>query len=734
MHAWQANRESSFFITRDATEWHRCLIRNKMDRIDEFLKSLLNKTKEDRSFLQEKEHTCPSEEIIACYLDNLLNDTEREKVEEHLTRCGDCLQQTILLHSLRKETKENGYMETPTEVIERAKEIVPESSTKSLIKVILEYVNNTIRAKRGYRLVSYGSIALIVLLSVGIYSVMITKDTTIPYDYDIYNTRGTTPTQIDELTEQAKTETSLDLSMNIIGQRKDTDGSVSRVTIEEESVLQSKDKFKVQFETNKDAYVYIIIHDSLNKANLLFPDPGIKLSNNVKANTIHTVPTSDHWFWLDENVGIETVYVLASESPLDNIKALLLAIEDVDETKQKIMEFIEDKASVVRAISFRHIDGKVFKEIIAIKQVEKKAVNKEEPGSKRLKDLIVRGENAIKNMRSSSIPNTVNESRIETTLSNIKKNLILEESRGVGGITVYRKASPAVVLVVTNEGTGTGSILDKEGHLLTNWHVVQGYDKVYVFFKPSKDMELNVESAFVASVLKVDQVTDLALLKIENPPDNLPTLKLGNIDDVEVAQDVHAIGHPGGDIWTYTTGIISQIRPNYEWAYDNKVLHVSKVIQTQTPINPGGSGSPLLNDNAEIIGINSFIRKGEGLNFAISVDVIREFLERRNSRLAGTTPTALSIEPALQNPSYYEYDTNGDGILDVIEVDTDGNGIANMYIVDLNQDGIVDHVKLDSDENGKIDTVVYDTNRDGKYDTWAYDTNEDGHMDKWIGR
>ena len=94
-----------------------------MDRIDEFLKSPLNKSKEDKSFSQGKEHTCPSEEIIACYLDNLLNDTEREKVEEHLTRCGDCLQQTILLHGLRKETKENGYMETPTEVIRRAKEI-----------------------------------------------------------------------------------------------------------------------------------------------------------------------------------------------------------------------------------------------------------------------------------------------------------------------------------------------------------------------------------------------------------------------------------------------------------------------------------------------------------------------------------------------------------------------------------------------------------------------------------
>ncbi len=732
-----------------------------MDRIDEFLKSLLNKTKEERDLLRGKKHVCPSEETSACYLDNLLKDTEKEDFEEHLAECGDCLQQIILLYDIKKEVEQSGYMEVPTEATEQAKNLVqgevgdlgsiipeepvpagslaPESSEKSLSSIISEFISNTIMARRGYRFVSYGSIALIVMLSVGVYSVIPTlppeqPTLPLPNDYGII-TRGGAPTQIADLTEQVEDEVSLGLSMRIISHGKDTDGSVSEVTIEEGSILRSKDKFKVQFETKKDAYVYIIIHDSLNKANLLFPDPRITLSNNVKANSSHTVPTSEHWFWLDENVGIETVYVLASETPLDNIKAMLLAMEDVEEPKQQIMEFVKDKASELRAISFRHIDNRAFKEITIIKNTEKKVVNREEPGEERLRDMIVRGESVAKNILSSSMPNTVSESRIDTVLNNIKKNLILEESRGVGGISVYKKSAAAVVIVITNEGIiGSASMLDKEGNLLTNWHVVQGYDSVYVIFKPKKGIELkNEELVYVAKVIKVDQVTDLALLKIEDPPHNFSTLKLGNIEDVDVAQDVHAIGHPGGNVWTYTTGTISQIRPNYEIPHDIMTFK-SNVIQTQTPINPGSSGGPLLNNNAEIVGINTFYIKGDGLNFAVSVDVIKEFLERRNSRFAGRPSTTSQIAPVSKEPSYYRYDTNGDGIDDLIGGDTDGNGLVDMYIVDLNQDGRIDHVKLDQDENGRIETVVYDTNKDGKFDTWAYDTNEDGYMDQWRGK
>jgi hypothetical protein len=330
-------------------------MRKDMDRIDKFLKSLLYKTKEERDLLREKEHICPSEETVVCYIDNLLKDDEKESFEEHLAECDNCLQQTIMLHGFKKEVEESGYMEAPAELTQQAKNLVqeeiiqeepvpagsmvPESSEKSLTNVIFEFISNTIRARSGYRFVSYGAPALIVMLSIyiGMPAYKLATSTLsmkiIPYDYSEDRTR----------------------SGSSEGKRKNADGSVSEVKIEEGSVLQSNDKFQVQFETKEDAYVYIIIHDSLNKAKQLFPDPSeITFSNKVKANSSHTVPTLG---WrLDENVGKETIYVLASKNPLDNIKDLLRAMEDVKEPENKLNKFAKDNDAVVRDFSFRHID------------------------------------------------------------------------------------------------------------------------------------------------------------------------------------------------------------------------------------------------------------------------------------------------------------------------------------------------------------------------------------------
>src|SRR5262245_7455593 len=181
--------------------------------------------------------------------------------------------------------------------------------------------------------------------------------------------------------------------------------------------------------------------------------------------------------------------------------------------------------------------------------------------------------------------------------------------RGPRNVEIFRNAAPAVVLVVTNDGIGSGSLLDS-GTILTNWHVVGGNRQVNVIFKPTDPLgKLSSQDMVAANVIKVDRTRDLAMLQPKALPSRLiKPIKVAPGDNLEVGADVHAIGHPTGQAWTYTTGIVSQIRPDYEWSGGPKdVNHRATVIQTQTPINPGNSGGPLLEDSGMLVGVNSFV-------------------------------------------------------------------------------------------------------------------------------
>jgi len=222
--------------------------------------------------------------------------------------------------------------------------------------------------------------------------------------------------------------------------------------------------------------------------------------------------------------------------------------------------------------------------------------------------------------------------QIASTLGKIPATPEMEKTRGAKNIEVYKRAVPATVLIKTDNGSlGSGSIISSRGEVLTNWHVIQGASRVTVYFKPEEGGQASQDLAFTAIPIKVDQVADLALLQIQDPPSALHTLELGDLKELEVGQDVHAIGHPKGQVWTYTTGIVSQIRSDYQWKEED-LIHQGTVIQTQTPINPGNSGGPLLNDQTQLIGVNSFVAaEAEGLNYAVAVDTIKAFLQKPTS-------------------------------------------------------------------------------------------------------
>lgn len=210
-------------------------------------------------------------------------------------------------------------------------------------------------------------------------------------------------------------------------------------------------------------------------------------------------------------------------------------------------------------------------------------------------------------------------------------------TRGPSGVSLFKRVSPSVVLVMTGNykndqltdlGIGTGAVIDPAGYVLTNWHVISGYQVAVIFLKPTSGTEIAEQNAYGAKLIAQDPAADLALLKIVKAPATLNPIKLGDISTVQVAEDIHIIGHPHGLFWSYSTGVISQVRDNYKWTYSDGSKHSAKVLQMQTAINPGSSGGPVLDDNGNILGLVAMTEEGQNLNYAIAVDEIKAFVLR----------------------------------------------------------------------------------------------------------
>jgi S1-C subfamily serine protease len=167
--------------------------------------------------------------------------------------------------------------------------------------------------------------------------------------------------------------------------------------------------------------------------------------------------------------------------------------------------------------------------------------------------------------------------------------------------------------------TGSGFVIDGEGHILTNNHVVEGAEKIEVKLGAS-------DKNYTAEVVGADPATDIALLKVDAPADQLHPLTLGSSTEMEVGDPVVAIGNPFGLDRTVTSGIVSALQRQIQAPNG---FSISNVIQTDAAINPGNSGGPLINGDGEVIGINSQIETGGGGNgnvgigFAIPIDTVR---------------------------------------------------------------------------------------------------------------
>jgi S1-C subfamily serine protease len=232
------------------------------------------------------------------------------------------------------------------------------------------------------------------------------------------------------------------------------------------------------------------------------------------------------------------------------------------------------------------------------------------------------------------------------------------DSEETNNIAVYKKALASVVNitssmqtlnfffeVVPQQGQGSGFILDKQGHILTNYHVVADAQQIEVTTSDKR--------RYKARVIGRDPSHDLALLQIDAP--NLVPAVLAESKNLVVGQKVYAIGNPFGLQGTMTTGIISAIRS----IHNPQGAPIENAIQTDAAINPGNSGGPLLNSRGEVIGINSLIatnpneniEQSAGIGFAIPIDtakvVLGDFQKYGRVRRPSLGIVSLPIGPDL---------------------------------------------------------------------------------------
>lgn len=229
------------------------------------------------------------------------------------------------------------------------------------------------------------------------------------------------------------------------------------------------------------------------------------------------------------------------------------------------------------------------------------------------------------------------ETAVETPVEEVVTTLntiVLEE----GDLpSLYREINPGVVAIrALSEDSdvgslGTGFVWDRDGHIVTNYHVVES----------ATDLEVDFPSGFKtrAEILGVDSDTDLAVLELDQLPPELTVLTLGNNANLAVGQTVIAIGNPQGLNGTMTQGIISALGRTLDsmhYAPGGGAFATGNIIQTDAAINPGNSGGPLINLSGEVIGINSAISTtsidlmgqpvNSGLGFAISIDTAKNVI------------------------------------------------------------------------------------------------------------
>jgi len=497
--------------------------------------------------------------------------------------------------------------------------------------------------------------------------------------------------------------------------------------LESNSILFSGDSFQLSVEALDSLHIYAFLIDSSGNVMLLNDDTSLV----SKSNTVHFPSDTNNWFQLDEKIGLETLVIVSNKSSLNMDQ--ISSSEDVYQ--------LEDKGAKLEVFVIRHVGSK-----LAMRGLDMNTID---------------SENLINSMEipldfAESVDPILANKSVSKTILNIMEDAKGSESmnsgttRGVKEVRIFEDSAPAVVYVETPFGHGTGGLVSNDGLVFTNSHVVGDAKKVYVYFMPKNSSNYSREDYKIGMVVNRNIKSDLALIKLLKNPIGVKPLSLADASSIKIGQDVHAIGHPGnGSQWTYTRGYIGQILNNYEWDYNDGITRKARmVIQSQTPIMGGNSGGPLLNDNAEVIGINSFSSDYAAANYAVSVKDLKLFLNEKYTIPKATTKTAEAKQASYDwggnviRVSKGDYDN--DGVKDTLYfIDDDKTGIWETLLIviaktdelviiyDYEEDGNWNEKVINTNNDPRPDLHVFDRDGDGKADLLGYDDNDNGEIDRY---
>ena len=221
-----------------------------------------------------------------------------------------------------------------------------------------------------------------------------------------------------------------------------------------------------------------------------------------------------------------------------------------------------------------------------------------------------------------SIKTTINEQ--STEIQDLQNQLEIVDAIGNSGVTpwptIYNQLKDSVVLIQTDLGLGSGFVYDKQGHIVTNHHVIEDAETIQVTF-----LDGNITSA---TVVGMDIYSDLAVIKVDPKGATLNPVVLGSSSDLNVGEPVAAMGNPFGLSDTLTVGIVSSLQRTLDATGGYVIIDI---IQIDAAVNPGNSGGPLVNIKGQVVGLNSAIQSETGtftgIGFAIPSDTVKREID-----------------------------------------------------------------------------------------------------------